>query len=163
MGLLFDQKFGLLVYAPLYVLTAVGAWQLLREPRWKTQTAAPLALAILYAAACAQLYIWWGGSSAPARFLVPIVPLLAELATHVRAQVEKRPRRDVRAGEALSERELDVLRLLASDLSLREVAGELYVSLNTVKTHARAIYRKLDATSRKRAVERARELELLQD
>jgi LuxR family maltose regulon positive regulatory protein len=94
---------------------------------------------------------------------LPIAPLLGELATYVRAQVEKRPRRDVRRGEALSERELDVLRLLASDLSLREVAGELYVSLNTVKTHVRAIYRKLDATSRKRAVERARELELLQD
>ena len=81
----------------------------------------------------------------------------------VRARVETRPRREVRHGEELSERELDVVRLLASDLSLREVAGELYVSLNTVKTHARAIYRKLDATSRKRAVERARELELLQD
>jgi LuxR family maltose regulon positive regulatory protein len=94
---------------------------------------------------------------------LPIAPLLAELSTHVRVQVETRPRRDVRAGEELSERELDVLRLLASDLSLREVAGELYVSLNTVKTHTRALYRKLDATSRKRAVERARELELLQD
>jgi ATP/maltotriose-dependent transcriptional regulator MalT len=93
---------------------------------------------------------------------LPIAPLLAELATDVRARVETRPPRAVRAGEELSERELDVLRLLASDLSLREVAAELYVSLNTVKTHARAIYRKLDATSRKRAVERARELELLQ-
>ena len=94
---------------------------------------------------------------------LPISPLLAKLSTYVRAQVETRPRRDVRAGEELSERELDVLRLLASDLSLREVAGELYVSLNTVKTHTRALYRKLDATSRERAVERARELELLQD
>ena len=94
---------------------------------------------------------------------LPISPLLAELSTHVRAQVETRPRREVRAGEELSERELDVLRLLASDLSLREVAGELYVSLNTVKTHVRAVYRKLHASSRERAVERARELELLPD
>jgi LuxR family maltose regulon positive regulatory protein len=94
---------------------------------------------------------------------LPLAPFLAELSTHVRARVDGRPRRDAKAGEQLSERELDVLRLLASDLSLRELAGELYVSLNTVKTHARAIYRKLDATSRERAVERARELELLQD
>ncbi len=94
---------------------------------------------------------------------LPIAPLLAELSKEVRARVETRPRREVRTGEELSERELDVLRLLASDLSLREVAGELYVSLNTVKTHARAIYRKVDATSRTRAVERARELELLED
>jgi ATP/maltotriose-dependent transcriptional regulator MalT len=94
---------------------------------------------------------------------LPIAPLLADLSAQVRARVRSRPRRDVSAGEELSERELDVLRLLATDLSLREVAGQLYVSLNTVKTHARAIYRKLDATSRKHAVERAIQLGLLGD
>ena len=61
----------------------------------------------------------------------------------------------------LSERELAVLRLLASKLSQREIAGELYVSFNTVKTHTRAIFRKLGAASRAEAVERARELGLL--
>jgi LuxR family maltose regulon positive regulatory protein len=65
------------------------------------------------------------------------------------------------AGDELSERERAVLRLLQSRLSLREIGAELYVSLNTVKTHSRAIYRKLDATSREEAVERARELGLL--
>jgi LuxR family maltose regulon positive regulatory protein len=94
---------------------------------------------------------------------LPIAPLLADLSTHVRARVRSRPRRHASAGEELSERELAVLRLLATDLSLREVAGELYVSLNTVKTHTRAIYRKLDAISRKHAVERASELGLLGD
>ncbi len=62
----------------------------------------------------------------------------------------------------LSERELAVLRLLATDLSLREVGNELYVSLNTVKTHTRNIYAKLRVSSRGRAVLRARELGLLQ-
>jgi LuxR family transcriptional regulator, maltose regulon positive regulatory protein len=61
----------------------------------------------------------------------------------------------------LSERELAVLRLLESKLSQREIAGELYVSFNTVKTHARAIFRKLGAASRAEAVARARELGLL--
>ena len=92
---------------------------------------------------------------------LPSAPLLGELSTRVRARVRSRPRRDASAGEELSGRELDVLRLLATDRSLRDVAGELYVSLNTVKTHTRAIYRKLDATSRKDAVERATQHGLL--
>jgi LuxR family maltose regulon positive regulatory protein len=61
----------------------------------------------------------------------------------------------------LSERELAVLRLLASRLSQREIAAELYVSFNTVKTHTRAIFRKLGVASRAEAVARARELGLL--
>jgi ATP/maltotriose-dependent transcriptional regulator MalT len=51
-----------------------------------------------------------------------------------------------------------VLRLLPTLLSYPEIAGELFVSVNTVKTHVKTIYRKLDATSRRDAVTRAREL-----
>jgi LuxR family maltose regulon positive regulatory protein len=61
----------------------------------------------------------------------------------------------------LSERELTVLRLLASRLSQREIAAELYVSFNTVKTQTRSIFRKLGVASRAEAVDRARELGLL--
>lgn len=61
----------------------------------------------------------------------------------------------------LSERELTVLRLLGSRLSQREIAAELYVSFNTVKSHTRTIFRKLGVTSRAEAVARARELGLL--
>jgi LuxR family maltose regulon positive regulatory protein len=61
----------------------------------------------------------------------------------------------------LSERELDVLRLLPSGLSQREIAAELYVSFNTVRTHTRVIFRKLGVSSRDEAVARARELGLL--
>ena len=60
----------------------------------------------------------------------------------------------------LSDRELEVLRLLASRLSQREIAAELYVSFNTVKSHMRAIFRKLGVTSRAEAVARARALGL---
>ena len=67
-----------------------------------------------------------------------------------------------RAGvEELSEGEFRVLRLLASDLTQREIGAELYVSLNTIKSHTRSIFRKLGASSREQAVARARELELL--
>jgi LuxR family maltose regulon positive regulatory protein len=62
--------------------------------------------------------------------------------------------------DELSERELAVLRLLSSRLSLREIGNELYVSLNTVKTHTRSIYAKLRVGSRQQAVIRARELGL---
>jgi ATP/maltotriose-dependent transcriptional regulator MalT len=61
----------------------------------------------------------------------------------------------------LSVRELDVLRMLGSRLSQRDIAAELYVSLNTLKTHTRAIFRKLGVASRAEAVARGRELGLL--
>jgi LuxR family maltose regulon positive regulatory protein len=63
--------------------------------------------------------------------------------------------------DELSERELAVLRLMPSQLSLREIGDELYVSFNTAKTHARNIYAKLRVGSRADAVKRARELHLL--
>ena len=63
--------------------------------------------------------------------------------------------------EPLSERELDVLRLLAAGLSNREIAQQLYLSVNTVKTHIRSIYGKLGVHSRMQAVNRARELGLV--
>jgi LuxR family maltose regulon positive regulatory protein len=63
--------------------------------------------------------------------------------------------------DALTERELVVLRYLASTLSNAEIAGELYLSVNTVKTHQRMIYRKLGADGRRDAVRRAKDLHLL--
>lgn len=63
--------------------------------------------------------------------------------------------------EDLTDRELAVLRYLPSSMSQREIAAELYVSLNTVKTHCRAIYRKLGTGDRKAAVQAARDTGLL--
>ena len=63
--------------------------------------------------------------------------------------------------EPLSERERAVLQYLPSTLSLREIARELYVSPNTVKTQCSAIYRKLGVTSRHDAVRAARERRLV--
>jgi LuxR family maltose regulon positive regulatory protein len=54
-----------------------------------------------------------------------------------------------------------VLRLLATNLTQREIGRELFLSLNTVKSHTRSIFRKLGASSREQAVGRARELELI--
>ncbi len=63
--------------------------------------------------------------------------------------------------EALSQREFEVLRLVADGLSNREIAERLVVSMGTIKTHVRNIYGKLGVNSRTRAVARARTLGLL--
>ena len=63
--------------------------------------------------------------------------------------------------EELSEAELRVVRYLPGNLEAPEIAAELFVSPNTVRTHIRHIYAKLDAHSRKEAVERARGLGLI--
>lgn len=63
--------------------------------------------------------------------------------------------------EPLSERELDVLRLLGSDLGGPEIAQELMVSQNTMRTHTKNIYEKLGVNNRRSAVRRAEELDLL--
>ena len=61
----------------------------------------------------------------------------------------------------LSAREQGVLRYLQTRLSTREIAGELFISMNTLKSHLKSVYRKLDASSRSDAVARARAAGLL--
>ncbi len=61
----------------------------------------------------------------------------------------------------LSQRELDVLRLLNTELSGPEIARELVVALSTVRTHTKRIYSKLNVTNRRAAVKRAAQLNLI--
>ncbi|MGI9642027.1 MAG: LuxR C-terminal-related transcriptional regulator [Acidimicrobiia bacterium] len=63
--------------------------------------------------------------------------------------------------DPLTDRELDVLVLLASDLSLRDIGNELFVSRNTAKSHVASIYRKLDVTTRTAAVAKAQDQSLI--
>jgi LuxR family maltose regulon positive regulatory protein len=114
----------------------------------------------------------------------PIVPLLSEALASRRGEQPSPPRRfaaryprklltaiernHARAAssaakppEPFSERELEVLRLIASGKSNRRIAEDLYVSMGTVKTHINNLYRKLDTHSRTQAVARARESGLL--
>ncbi len=89
---------------------------------------------------------WTGGTEALRDQLARV-----EEAMQALSRVRPRP-----VAEPLTDREESVLRLLLSRLTLREIAGELYVSHNTVKTHARMVYRKLGASSRAEAVDIAR-------
>lgn len=63
--------------------------------------------------------------------------------------------------EALSQRELDILRLFKTELSGPEIAQELVIALSTVRTHTKSIYSKLNVNSRRAAVKRASELGLI--
>jgi LuxR family maltose regulon positive regulatory protein len=63
--------------------------------------------------------------------------------------------------EGLSERELDVLRLMAEGLKYREIAEELYISMNTVRSHVKSMYGKLNVNNRTKAIELARQLGIL--
>jgi LuxR family maltose regulon positive regulatory protein len=90
--------------------------------------------------------------SVPMRYLAK---LLAALAREDAAPAAER------LPEPLSERELEVLALVAAGMSNKEIAGRLFVSVTTVKTHINNLYRKLDARSRIQAVACARELGIL--
>jgi hypothetical protein len=73
-GLGLDRSFGLLPYAPLFVLALPGLWQL--AARWRATWPVLLVTAALLAPALAWR-MWWGGQCPPGRFLVPVVPILA--------------------------------------------------------------------------------------
>jgi LuxR family transcriptional regulator, maltose regulon positive regulatory protein len=88
------------------------------------------------------------------------VHLLDDVERRLRGKATRRSPVEFEVDE-LSAREMSVLRLLGSELSIAQIGDQLYVSRNTVKTHVRGIYRKLDAGTRAAAVARARELGLL--
>ncbi len=87
LGLFFDQKFGLLFYSPLYLVAVVGAWIGLRESRLRYASVIMLLTIAAFVGSTARLYMFWGGSSAPARFFVPVLPCLAPFVALALARV----------------------------------------------------------------------------
>jgi len=87
--------------------------------------------------------------------------LAAELAAYLDGRQTTEGAAPAELLEALSDRESEVLRYLPTIMSNADIAAELFVSVNTVKTHVKSIYRKLGATRRQDAVRRARQLRLL--
>jgi LuxR family transcriptional regulator, maltose regulon positive regulatory protein len=92
----------------------------------------------------------------------PDAPVLREWLERTSTETELALDSSRGADWCLTAAELRVLRYLPSHLSFREIGQRLYISPNTVKTHARGIYRKLDVSSRGKAVELAREAGLVQ-
>jgi ATP/maltotriose-dependent transcriptional regulator MalT len=133
------------------VPTLQHAWLLAHLARARSQRGRPDAAEVTIAAARSELGALGDGGGVPA------------LVARVAREITEEQRRASR-GEVLdppSTAELAVLRLLASDLSVRQIAERLFLSPNTVRTHTRAIYRKLAVNTRADAVARARSLELL--
>lgn len=116
-----------------------------------------------------------GYSAVIARYGAPVRSLLRRrvargtahraLAGELLSALDEQPARGARVTtvllEPLSARELAVLRFLPTMMSNAEIAAEMFVSVNTIKTHLKHVYRKLDVTDRRDCVTRARELRLL--
>ena len=79
----------------------------------------------------------------------------------VERRLRTRIERAIPVGDRPSDAEMRVLRLLASPLSMHQIADQLYLSINTVKTHVKALHQKLGTSTRDATVARARELGLL--
>jgi hypothetical protein len=75
-GLLVDQRFGLLAYAPAVALAFGGLWAMLARRQHRRLGLEYLFVLVPYVLVVTHFAMWWGGSSAPARFLVPILPML---------------------------------------------------------------------------------------
>jgi LuxR family transcriptional regulator, maltose regulon positive regulatory protein len=98
------------------------------------------------------------------RLLIRTDPAISVLAVWLRPEHNGPRRRQpaqanaAQVDQALSEKELEVLRHLSALLTTEEIAAAMFISVNTVKTHVRAILRKLSVSRRNEAVRRAREL-----
>lgn len=98
LGLLFDQKYGMLIYGPFYLLAFCGLWLMARRTFDQAQTASPrsdlawLALvAVPYILIMSDYKQWWGEWGPPARYLVPVVPLLAVPLAHALFELRSWP------------------------------------------------------------------------
>ena len=115
--------------------------------------------AVIIAATFAAVGIWLGSTIVRTREVV------REIAVHVEVPAANAAGfvRDERARErlAITERELEVLSLIAQGLSTREMAERLHVSENTVKTHAGRVFAKLGARRRTQAVQMGKEQRLI--
>ena len=101
------------------------------------------------------------------RLLIRTDPAISVLAVWLRPEHNASRRRQpaqanaAQVDQALSEKELEVLRHLSALLTTEEIAAAMFISVNTVKTHVRAILRKLSVSRRNEAVRRARELSIV--
>ena len=79
LGLSFDQEYGLLPYSPIFAVSVAGAWVMALRRNARGYLIGVLLVVAPFLASTTQYYMWWGGGSAPARFVVPVLPLLAPM------------------------------------------------------------------------------------
>lgn len=86
---------------------------------------------------------------------------LEDLASAVAERIKSEANQSSEFASSLTKRELEVLRHLSTDRPISAIAASLHISLNTMKTHLKNLYRKMDVDGRVSAVEKARELFIL--
>lgn len=79
LGLLFDQEYGLLTYAPVYALALPSLAAMMAERRTRFYTLAAVLCAGTFLAGVTRQHMWWGGTSPPARFMLPLLPLFTPM------------------------------------------------------------------------------------
>jgi len=79
LGLLFDQEFGLALYSPIFAFVAAGWWAMVRDGERRRLAVMLTFITGLFIVGTCRVYMWWGGYSAPARFFLPLVPVLAPM------------------------------------------------------------------------------------
>jgi ATP/maltotriose-dependent transcriptional regulator MalT len=150
------RRGGAAVFVRVLALLGAGAWAVLFVSSALALTTSAVAqIAALIAGVLPLILLARSGLFSP-----PAKPPPAGATangSHMAVTVES----DDTVYEALSERELEVLTLLISGRSNREIAQELVISVGTVKTHTNNIYRKLGARNRAEALARARRLQLV--
>ncbi|MGB2714991.1 MAG: hypothetical protein WBC51_12475 [Vicinamibacterales bacterium] len=92
-GLLFDQRFGLLPYAPVLAFAIAGFVPMMMTPSTRRLALELLFVMVPYLLAVGQFAMWWGGNSAPARFFMPVLPVLCVPAAVFWTKVAARPER----------------------------------------------------------------------
>ena len=100
-GLLFDQRFGLIFYAPVLLFGFIGIGVMLARAGWRRHALELLFVAIPYLVVVTYIAMWWGGRSAPARFFVPLLPWMALPAAAAWTAL-RRPSSRLLAGGALA-------------------------------------------------------------
>ena len=79
LGLSFDQEYGLLPYSPIFAVSVLGAWLMAGHRDTRGYLIGVLLLIAVFLISTTRVYMWWGGLSVPARFVVPILPLLGPM------------------------------------------------------------------------------------
>ena len=92
-GLFFDQRFGLLPYAPVLLVALVGIGIMAARPPWRRHALELVFVVVPYLVVVTYVAMWWGGRSAPARFLVPVLPWMAIPAAVAWTAIERRSTR----------------------------------------------------------------------
>jgi DNA-binding NarL/FixJ family response regulator len=146
--------FGLAGGALIAALQVVGYRYLLVEHSFEIYGA-------IVAALFAGVGIWLGTTIVRTREVVREIQVHVEVPVPVPAPVAFARDEKKRAALGITDRELEVLELIAQGLSTREMAGRLFVSENTIKTHASRVFSKLGARRRTQAVQLGKEHRLI--